>query len=352
MQSTYYHLYLGMFNEVADIIKASARPSINKGSDVLGIRHLEKEWIPQALSDPQNESLKTLISLSVTDSSKATKLRNEGGEAVSEQQLFISEALAILEQKKPKGATDLSDAQMTALKKIRDAQAILNTQFKQLINIDNSVKHHHKLIDEVKIEINNLAGSHYSTWQDFRRTNLINLEEPIRKVLHEVGLHQLPQGEIDNLLRTDSWQEVLDRFQDTGAMKELTPAQLEKLFNWNKPTIASYFKLKAYLAIRSVNPSRENMSQYLKRLDPVFNKIDQHGDAITQQQKMEIQSLNDSKVKPILEVVDGNVATLKLLESSRAKVMHDVTSSQEIDRIQDKIRRTEPGPSEPGMELG
>lgn len=322
--TTYERLILGFSPDISRRILDTARKKSTRKKTVLGITALDQDEVNQAISDPQNASLKNLINTAYVTHVRADRAMISGLESVEEQRLYTEEALTALDTKK---RTSPSTAQQAT-----ETTNALNQQYKQLNNIQNAFDLNGRQLNDAKNDFNSITSDLKDDWDSYKQIVLQNLLQELNGVLKESNLPDLPSGEVDNLLRMDTWQELLDRFYDTGANRELPEQELERILNLKTPSFDTYFKLKAYLAIRSVHPSRENMGKYLKRLDKVFDRAVSEGEALTQRQNENNANLNQ-KIEPILNNAKSNEATLSLIEKNRNELLTNVASTHELEEI-------------------
>ncbi len=328
--STYARLFIGFNETFSSQITHYARQTRSKQTAILPITILSSEQVNQSLSHPQNQSLKDFIGTAYADSIRADRMIIKGQESLNEQKIFIEEALENLETKK-KFASPATKASIESTKKT------LNDQYKLLTNIKNAQEHGYSQLKGLGQEFKDLSTKQDAEWSTYRDSMLKKLENTLETVLETVGLPSLPQGEIDNLLRQDL-QDVLDRFEDLGASKDLPQEELSKLLGIKKPDLDTYFKMKAYLAIRSVYPSRENISQHMKKLDHFFNEAKDEGRKILHQHESEIKAL-DSKVQPIVKVAESNNRTLDQLKFGREQLVMSVASLADLEAIREKTQQ-------------
>jgi hypothetical protein len=262
---------------------------------------------------------------------ETAKSLNTSADELDRQLIFFDEAFKSLEEER-RVATDQSKIE------IESAISSFENQYKTMINIKKSLDTTHQQLDSLEGDFSHLAEEHDLQWIDYRTQALSQLHTDLAKLLQSSGLPDLPQGEVDNLLRQDNFHELLARFSDLGASKELTPTEREKILGLNDPSYETYFKLKSYLAIRSVHPSREDMGKYLKKLDSFFDQSHQEGQALTERQEVEIKALDQNKVQPILTGTKTNLITLSKLETEREAALALVASSVDIAAINQNVR--------------
>lgn len=328
--STYARLFIGFSSDLASYIVGSARVKSTDPTAILPITILSEDQVSQSLSDPLNESFRTLLGTSYADNLKTNRALIKGQETLLEQRVFLEEALRALDEKK-------RTAPLSAKSSIDTAITALNNQYKQLNNIKNAFDHNEKQLSELNADFSQITTDLKENRSRYKQ-GLAQLNDQLAKLLRENGLPDLPSGEVENLLRQDSWQELLDRFYDTGASKELPPAELERILNLKHPSYETYFKLKAYLAIRSVHPSRENMGKYLKQLDPYFTQANEQAKTLNETEQQQIKTIAEEKIQPVLKTIESNQATLELLHDNREQILTQVTTAKDLATIEENIQ--------------
>lgn len=328
--STTARLLIGLNPDLCQRIIRSARQNPNKKTNILNITILSSDQMNQSLADPQNNSFKSWIKLVYVNNLQVVNSIIASQEKVEEQRIFIQEALNTLHNK-------LKSAPPPQKVEIKSAMTSLQQKYKLLNNIDNAYVHSSKQLTALETESNAVIAKHDEQWAAYRSKHLDELKVSLDKILEEAGLPPLPQGEIDNLLRQDSWQEVLDRFNDVGASKDLPEAELEKLIQLKKPSFNTYFRLKAYMAIRSVYPSREKISNYFNKLNDKFNEENHDGDELTAKQEGEVSTLRD-KVIPISQLTDSNRKTVNEILLDSENILKNVTTKRDLEYIIEKTQ--------------
>lgn len=331
MLSTYARLFIGFSESFSSLITEYSRQSQSKQTKILPITILSASQVSQALAHPQNQTLTDMIAITHSDNIKIDRKIIQGQESLDSQRIFIEETLNALESKK-RVASPATKAN------IENTMNSLNQQYKLLNNIQNALDHGRKQMSSIKNDIDDLVQRQDGEWSAYRENFLRLLKQEIEKVTKEAGLPPIPQGEIDNLMRQDL-QEVLDRFTDLGASKDLPAAELEKILGINNPDFDTYFKMKAYLALRSILPSRENIGELMKKLDQVFIQAKDEANSIYERQAAEIRTHDNDKLQPILKVAESNYETLTRLEIDREDLLKVVASLQDIESIREKTQQ-------------
>lgn len=338
--STYALVNIGLSKGIVSSILKHSRQSQTKQASILPITLLTETQVNQALSHPQNESLGDLIATAYCDSVNATHQTNVSQENIKNQQVFNHESLDALQDKLKSNISPASK------KNVEHAKEVLNQQLRVMRNIKENLNHAETQLGTIHKEIDDLAIAHDSQWSDYRKKRLEALRNEIEKNLNDAGLKMLP-GEIDNLLREDL-QDVSDRYVDLGVSKDLPPGGIEKLLGLKTPDFATYFRMKAYMAIRSTNAPVEERITVLKKLDDFFKASQQEAEALNTQQKTENHSVQ-RKIKPILEIAKSNRMELERLEQERDVELNKVTS---IEAIREKVQqKTETPPPTPSTDL-
>lgn len=339
---TYARLFLGFSPAISALVTEFASKKNTEQTPILPITILRENQVKEAYADPRSEPLRKLVT-EVYVPERAADIELVSGQAgVSKQKIYIEEALVTMKDKRRVAAA------MTEKTPIDTAVNTLNHQYKDLNNIDNAAKYNerqiHLLEDDFQVTTQNIK----SDFNNFNHQALKDLHEAVEKVIHDSGLPALPSGEVDNLLRPDSYQEVINRFNDTGASRELSAKEIEKIIGLQTPDFETYYKLKAYLAIRSVYPSRENIGQMMRRFDGVLAKINQNGQKYSEQRTSEISNLSN-KIKPIADNIVSNDAGINTIAQSSIKTVNDIANTNDLVSIKERIqaRVSETGRPEP-----
>jgi hypothetical protein len=343
--STYARLFIGFNEAMSRLIKKHSRQSQSRHTQILPITILSPDQV-KSLSHPHNESLKDFIRGAYADFMKANRMLIKGQESLEEQYVFIDETIKTFDEKK-------RSASPATKKTIEKTQAALNGEYVPLTNIKNMQNHSRRELATLAQDFSNFITELDTEWSQYRDKMLKQLRDELAKVLKEAGLPPLPQGEIENLLRQDL-QDLDDRFEDLGASKDLPDNKVEKLLGLNKPDIDTYFKKKAYLALRSVDPSRENIDQYLRQLNNFFKAAKTEGKQLLTKQEAKIKALGNEKVKPIVQSLESNNKTLDKLKEYRDDSIKTVASIRDIEAIRNKTvqRISEARPIAPSVSQG
>lgn len=312
---TYACLFIGFSKDLSQYVVDSALKKSTKQTSVLGITYLDGDQVSQALNDPRNKDLKTFVGTAYKDFIETNHLLLQGQESVRDKKTYLEEALGALDEKR---RISSGTAQTT----VNDAISSLNTEYKQLNNIDNAYEYNDKQLDTIG-DFSSVISTMRDDRDQYNEQKLQELYEAITKVLRDSGIQDLPSGEVDNLLRPDAYVEVYNRFMDTGANKELPADEIERILHLNNPTFETYYKLKAYLAIRSVYFARENMGQIMRRLDTVLAKTKEEGEKLAQKQEPNINAIAE-KIKPITDNINSNNTTVDNLAKKREDVLKNV----------------------------
>lgn len=331
--STYASVYIGLSPTLVDLIRKHSRQSSTyESSPILPITLLPENQVNQALSHPQNRSLKDLIATGYRDQREIQHDINAASEDLENHRLFVEESLTTL-QAKLKGKVS------PAFKaNIESTKTALNQQLKVMQSIEKEIGQAQAQLTGVTLD--QQAKAHDQEWSAYREKYLPLLEQQINKVLEESGNHTLPPGEVDNLLR-DEMQEVLDRYIDLGASKDFSAAEMEKLLQLEHPDATTYFKLKAYMALRSVNPPLDQRAKLLSSLDPIFKEAKKEAKKIDDKQLAANHTL-DQSIKPILKTVKNDRMELKKLIQDSSAILSHVASIEDLETIREKMaQRTE-----------
>ncbi len=359
MLSTYARLFIGLSPTISGLVIDSARKNPNRATNVLKITMLSPDQIDQSLKDPRNKSLKTLIQSVYANNIKAGRTIIKSQDTLGEQRVFIEQALNTLSSKSKKS----TPAQK---KEIQNATNNLNQRYKLLNNIDNASTHTDQQLTNIQSEADTLSVNNNKEWVNYSTKHLEEIKGGIEKVLSNARLPSLLEiGEVTNFLRQDSWQEVLDRFNDSGASKDLEQAGMEKLLGLKKPSYDTYFKLKAYMALRAVDPSREKIGQCFSQLKSYFEQANQEASDLTAKQEAQIHSL-DKEVQPILKLTESNNETLNAnnfehmlggvisksaLESIKENTRAQISEVPPVEKPTPQAPKSEVSPEEPTPKL-
>lgn len=335
-KSTYARLFVGFSPDISQLMVKYARKTGRDTAAVLPITILSSNQVTQSSADPHNASLVSLIS-AFKETIRADHQFLEGSDDAIKQKATVKYILDDLAQKRPK-------ATPAAQSNIDNITHSIEEQWRLIQNIENAMTHHAKQVNEVKAKFKSVAEKNDKIWTQFKEAKLVQLQHVVDKVIDDARLQSLPPGEIENLIRLDSWQDMLDRYYDLGANRDPEAAAIEKLIGLKSPTIDSYYKLKAYLAIRSVNPSHENMPQYLKKLGPFFDATKHEADEMTTQQIAEIKNMEEN-LQPAIKITQKNNETLSRLDKDREVLMQGIASIDEIEQIKQKATQSLEGPA-------
>lgn len=317
MLSTYARLFIGFFKPFGELVTQYSRQSPSKPLQVLPITILSEEQVTQTLFHPHNSTVKEMIHTAYKDARKADHDLLDGQDSLDTQRRFIETSLEEISSRKSTESTKLT----------RDA---LEKQYVLLNNIQNAIKHGHSQLNDIEKDFEDFVSRQNTEWVDYRTKYLGKLSEEISN-----RLPAITPGEIENLERQDL-QDARDRFVDLGISKDFTNAELNKILNLENPDFDTYFKTKAFMAIRSAIPlDKEKISQVMKSLDNIFVEAKNEGQALSEKQKAEIHNIDNTKVKPLLDTIDRNNKTLKTLESDREKLL----PPEAIEAIEEKIQR-------------
>jgi hypothetical protein len=325
--STYARLFIGFNEAMSRLIKKHSRQSQSRQTQILPITILSPDQV-KSLSHPHNASLRDFIKEAYADFMRANQMLIKVQESLEEQYIFIDETIKTLDEKR-------RSASPATKKIIEKTQTALNGEYMPLTNIKNIQNHSHHQLATVVQDFDHLITELDTEWSQYRDKMLERLKNELTNVLKLAGLPPLPQGEIENLLREDL-QDVEDRFEDLGARKDLPDNKVEKLLGLDKPDIDTYFKKKAYLAIRSVDPSRENIDHYLRQLNNFFGEAKTEGKQLLTKQEARIKALDKEKIKPIVQSLESNNNTLTKLKEYRDDSIKAVASIHDIEAIRNK----------------
>lgn len=329
--SSYARLFIGFIPVFSDEVVKTSRQKSTKQTPILPITFLSEDQVAQSLADPHNQSFKTLLGTAYVESIKADRAIILTITQIGQQKTFIEAALVTLGNKKKRAPQSVREG-------IESAEAILNNQYKLLNNISNAADHQRKKIMELQDEFQGVAQANSQEWVGFRDTYLNKIYTEINEVLAREGLPALTKGETDNLKRPDAWQEVIDRFNDTGSRKELSAADKDRVLGLTKPTYDTPFRIRAYIAIRSVLPSHEGVLPYMRRLEKTFKAAQEEGANLTERQEIKIKVITEDKAQPITKIVSSNVHTLEALPKEREDILRKTVTTQEAAAIQEKIQ--------------
>lgn len=329
--STYAKIILGLSEAIAALVVKYARQSSSKLTSVLPITLLTEDQVNQALGHPQNDSLKNLIATAYKDSVDATHYINISVESIDDQRMFIEETLNTLQTKL---AGKVTPATKESIETTKNA---LNQQLRVINTLQERISGSEEQLTATKAEIDTLATTQDDQWSAFREKRLSQLKTEIEALLKGFGLQLLP-GEIDNLERQDL-QEVHDRYIDLGVGRDLPEKQMEKLLVLKNPDFATYFRVKAYMAIRSAHPSSDQAVKMMQQLNTFFDQSKQEAKELDSKQKVETEIVQ-RKVKPLLQAAITSSQELGNLQQERTVLLTKVASIRgDLDSIQEKIQQ-------------
>lgn len=327
---TYARLFLGFSPAISALVTEFASKKTTEQTPILPITILRENQVQEAYADPRSEPLRKLVSAAYVAERAADIHLISGQEDVSKQKIYIEEALETMKEKR-------RVAEITDKAKIDSTVNTLNHHYKNLNNMDNAANYNDRQINNLEEDFKAATQNIKDDFDNFNTQALKDLHEAVEKVIHDSGLHALPSGEVDNLLRPDSYQEVINRFNDTGANRELTAKEIEKMLSLQAPTFETYYKLKAFLAIRAVYPSRENVGEMLRRFDNVLAKIKQDAQKYTEQREPEIANLSD-KIKPIAKNIESNDAGINTIAESSLKTVNEIANNNDLVTLEERIQ--------------
>jgi hypothetical protein len=327
--STYAQIILGL-SGIASLVLKHSRQSTAKQISILPITLLTDLQVAQALSHPQNDSLKNLIATAYRDTVEATHNINNSTDSLETQRIFIEETLKTLQAKL---GPDISPASKASIESTKD---VLNQQLRVIQSIANNSTINSNELNQIKQDIDQVAAVHDTEWTAYREKQLEQLKDRLEKILSAAGLRLLP-GEIDNLLRQDM-QEVLDRYVDLGVSKDLPAGKLDKLLGLNNPDFDTFYKMKAYMAIRSANPTPDQAISLLKELDSFFASTKTEANELNQKQLAENSRLHQ-QAKPIVKSAKSSFSELKKLEQERSLLLTRVATIHDLESIRERIEQ-------------
>jgi hypothetical protein len=341
MLSTYARIYIGLLPTLVKKIKQYSRQLATATTQaVLPITILPESPIQQALSHPQSGGLKTFMQTAYSDNIRVDNYISDSQASLEEQQIFIESTLYTLQSAKTNPNT--SPAFQA---KINDTMDSLNKQLIVLKSVGSEISASQQKSTEAKKWFGELIEKHDTEWTEFRDKHLKELHKAIDGILEDTGYHKLdpiPGGEVDNLMRQDL-QETLDFYTDRAA-KDLTPTEMEKMLGLKNPDVDTFFKIKAYLALRSVNPPLEERAGLMKKLETLFNQAKTEGQQLLDKQQKEVINLDNQNVKPILHTIESSHRQLKALETDRKAFLAPVTSAKLREEIEERIQQQQQPP--------
>jgi hypothetical protein len=322
--TSYARMFIGMLPALVRMIRKHSRQTATTTSPVLPITILSESQIQQALNQPQCESLRNFIQTAYKDTIHLDNLTNDSQRMLEEQQIIIESTLYSL--KAARDSSNISDAFKAK------AEIAMQSLYKQLDVIHTIEADIRKAVTQsaaLKNDFTSLLDAQETELDVYRAKQLKQLHEVLDEILVNAGYHKLdpvPGGEVDNLLRADL-QEALDRYEDLAA-RDLTPKEMEKMLGLTKPDVATFFKIKAYLALRSVNPPLEDRPKLMRQLEQFFEQAKKEGTEILQKQSLETKRLDETNVKPVLQIAANCHAELQALAKDREKVIKPVETRQ------------------------
>jgi hypothetical protein len=325
--STYARLFIGFSMSMSRIIKKYSRQSQTKQLKLSPITMISNEQVDESILHPHNKAVKEVIGSSYSSSIKIDRLMIKYQDHLDGQRIFIEEILKLLREKNKQLLDWGSDTQH-----IQDARKNLNRQFKLLDQVQGDIDDAYQQLSDVRQSIAKVVERGDNAWVEYRTELLDKLREQIVNLLARAKLH-IPQGEIDNLLRQDL-QDVEDRFIDLGANKDFPPEELEQILGLEHPDFDTYFKKKAYLAIRSVAVgNKEQIRGVMKELNPFFEEARKAGNRLYNEQGAQVQAIDEQKVRPILQLISSGQTLLAAIESDCNALLESVTSRDDIQSI-------------------
>jgi hypothetical protein len=326
VQSTYARLFLGFSVPISNNIVKFAKAYVEK-LNILPITLLTEEQVDQALSDPHNEFLKTSIKDYYVDDRKAEHLAIRIQNDSNSQKVFIEETLKALEEK----SQNVTPAVKSNIDITRE---LLLNQYKVLNSIQTELNDNETKLKQFKEQFDPMIQKHEQEWVVYRQQMLDGLLNELKTKFSGDEDFRLVQGEIDNMQRQDSLQELYDRVTELAA--DLPPGELEKIIDLKNPSNQTYFKLKAFLALRSALTTTTNINRAMKKLNSFFSTTENEGMKLFDKQKSSIQSLVKTELKSMIQTMETNENTLQSLYENRQKILRPVASIEDLEKIRDK----------------
>jgi hypothetical protein len=327
IQSTYARLFLGFSAAISDNIVKFAKKAKAYVANILPITLLTEDQVDQALSDPHNKFLNTSIKDYYVDHRKAEHLAINIQSDLNSQKVFIEETLKTLEEKS-------QDVTPTVKSNIDVTTELLLNQYKVLNSIQVELNDNETTLKQLQEQSDPMIQKHEQEWVIYRQQMLDGLLNELKTQFAGDEDFRLVQGEIDNLQRQDSLQELYDRVTELAA--DLPPGELEKIIDLKNPSNQTYFKLKAFLAIRSALTTTTNINRAMKKLNSFFNTTENEGKKLFDKQNASIQSLVKTTLKSITQTMKTNENTLKSLYENRQTILKPVASIEDLEKIRDK----------------
>lgn len=299
-----------------------------ESTKVMGIpmNIISNEEVKQTLNDPINQDIKTVMRAEAGRVEMAMNIQAIENQ-IKLQKSFITESLTELAPKK-----DASPAEKESL---RSTQQALENQFRKLNTIQESLKQNYKQLTHVDEEIARITEAQEKERNEFRKQSLADVVNGFSK-MNLSGKEFLNDDERTELLRTDSWNDVVKRFQDLGV-------PWPKEVNREKPAINAYFQLKSFLAIRSALSRNflphdyDNVMKHMKQLTDVFKQIQERGENIYQKQDKISRDLINNEVRPILDSLTSNDKLLERMNVENRNLMSAVAPSQ-VEAIEQRSK--------------
>lgn len=327
--STYARLILGFDESISKRIIDTSDQSTTRKTSILPITILTEKQVKQAMSDPSNESLKEIIRSPYVDTIKADRAYIKARENISPDKVTIEETLPVLDSKK-RGASQASKTS------IDNTMSALNDQYRKLNQLESQLQDIQGQVQIIDNDFASLTGKHTQELRELRKNLLDNLYSEIKEILKSADLNPLLEQEVTNLLREDNYRDLVVRFDDLTSKDSISPAEMERMTGRKDASYATYYRLKAYLAIRSVLTDPSNTKDYMKQLDAVFKDAEKQGQELIEKQKVEIKSVTQNKVLSALKAAESSNTTLSKLESDREKIVREVVTTQDMKVIEEK----------------
>lgn len=252
LYSTYARAIIGELAALAQVIHKYSTTSFEQLASLEFPIVLTLTQFEQALLNPQN-SIKSSIHTYAT----IIKLRREASnikELNKKQRSLLQQGISKLREKLKTAANDMErDDIMESIQVMEKSIKDLSAANKEVTQLEIQAK-------KFEQQLITLIKQHDQEWEQYRghylKELLIGLEA------QSVELSEL---ETNDLLRLETWSELIQRF-------EILNLEIPNYLNLQEPKINTYFKLKAYLAIhaslsRRMLPSKpENILKLLKKL--------------------------------------------------------------------------------------
>lgn len=303
-------------------------PNQADSTKIVGIpdKVITNQQIKRILDDPINQDIKTVMR---AEAAKVEMARNIKAleEQVQMQKIFIRESLAELSPKK-----NISKPEEASL---ASSKAALENQYRKLNNIEQSLQQNYAQLSKLENEVNTIAKNQEIERDKFRKSTLKDVSDGFDK-LNLSGKKFLNEDEVTELLRVDSWDEIVKRFKQLNVD---WPKHIDK----KNPSYSAYFELKSFLAIRSalsrnfLPHDNDNVTKHMKQLTDVFKKAAQQGEEMYKKQEQISNELIKNEVKPILESLKSNLTSLDKMQKDNENLVKAIAPSQ-VEVIQQRTK--------------